>query len=251
MTFPDYTAAQPETHAQPETQKESSNRLNSRLNWLRAGVLGANDGIVSVSALILGVIATGVGHGAILAAGIAATVAGAISMALGEFVSVSAQRDSERMVMERERLELLHTPEEERHEIAKILSDYGMSEETALRAATEIGHNDPFPAHLRIEYGIDAQDLTSPWHAAFSSAAAFTLGAILPLLMVVIAPQGNSTVGVIAVSSITIIALAVTGYLSAAIAGTSRMRSVLRLVLGGTIGLALTYVAGALFGGVV
>lgn len=251
MTFPDFTAAQPEGQAQPETHKESSNRLNSRLNWLRAGVLGANDGIVSVSALILGVIATGVGHGAILASGIAATVAGAISMALGEFVSVSAQRDSERMVMERERLELLHTPEEERHEIAKILSDYGMSEETALRAATEIGHNDPFPAHLRIEYGIDAQDLTSPWHAAFSSAAAFTLGAILPLLMVVIAPQGNSTVGVIAVSSITIIALAVTGYLSAAIAGTSRMRSVLRLVIGGTLGLALTYVAGALFGGVV
>ncbi|AIT88080.1 VIT family protein [Corynebacterium ulcerans] len=251
MTFPDYTAAQPETQTQPETHKESSNRLNSRLNWLRAGVLGANDGIVSVSALILGVIATGVGHGAILAAGIAATVAGAISMALGEFVSVSAQRDSERMVMERERLELLHTPEEERHEIAKILSDYGMSEETALRAATEIGHNDPFPAHLRIEYGIDAQDLTSPWHAALSSAAAFTLGAILPLLMVVIAPQGNSTVGIIAVSSITIIALAVTGYLSAAIAGTSRMRSVLRLVIGGTLGLALTYVAGALFGGIV
>lgn len=124
MTFPDFTAAQPEGQAQPETHKESSNRLNSRLNWLRAGVLGANDGIVSVSALILGVIATGVGHGAILAAGIAATVAGAISMALGEFVSVSAQRDSERMVMERERLELLHTPEEERHEIAKILSDY-------------------------------------------------------------------------------------------------------------------------------
>lgn len=113
MTLPDHNTTQ------PAAQKEQSNRLNSRLNWLRAGVLGANDGIVSVSALILGVIATGVSHGAILASGVAATIAGAISMALGEFVSVSAQRDSEHMVMERERLELLHTPDEERQEIAK------------------------------------------------------------------------------------------------------------------------------------
>lgn len=217
----------------------------SKLNWLRAGVLGANDGIVSVAALLLGVIATGAGDGAILAAGLASLIAGAVSMALGEYVSVSAQRDSEKMLVAKERGELADMPEEEHAELAGILSGYGMTEETALRAATEIHATDALPAHLRLELGIDSEELTSPVAAAISSAAAFTLGALLPLLAVLLSPAAWDTW---AVAGVTLLALLLTGYVSAALAGTSKLRSCIRLLVGGAAGLALTYFAGALFG---
>lgn len=221
-------------------------RHGSRLNWLRAGVLGANDGIVSVAALLLGVIATGAGEGAILAAGLASLIAGAVSMALGEYVSVSAQRDSEKMLVDKERTELTELPAEEESELAAILTGYGMSEETARQAATEIHGADALPAHLRLELGIDPEELTSPVAAAISSAAAFTLGALLPLLAVLIVP---STWATWTVTGVTLVALLLTGYISATLAGTSRLRSCLRLLIGGAAGLALTYLAGTLFGG--
>lgn len=224
--------------------------LNSKLNWLRAGILGANDGIVSISALLLGVIATNASTSTVLLSGVAATIAGAVSMALGEFVSVSAQRDNEHKVMEQEYNELLHAPGEERAEIAGILENYGMSTATAYRAAIEIGRNDPFRAHLQIEYGIDPHDLTSPLHAAVSSAAPFLLGALLPLLTVFLIPDLSRVAGAIAVTAVTLLALAITGYVSARIGGTSPVKSVLRLTIGGILGLALTFGAGYAFGAV-
>ena len=218
------------------------------MNSLRAGVLGANDGIVSVAALLIGVIATGAGDKAILMAGLAATIAGAVSMALGEYVSVSAQRDSEQTLIAKEKKELREEPEEEElEELAGILSSYGISKDTAVEAAREIHAEDALRAHLQLELGIDADELTSAWAAAFFSALSFLAGAALPMISVFLAPTGTQAW---VVTVVTMLSLALTGLISAKIAGTSVVRSMVRLVVGGGLGLALTYGAGALFGGV-
>lgn len=163
---------------------------NARLNSLRAGVLGANDGIVSVAALLLGVVGSGASASTILTAGLAATVSGAASMALGEYVSVSAQRDSERMMIDKETRELAEIPEQEHAELVSMLASYGMHTETADTAAREIAAEDRLlEAHLRLEMGIDGEDLTNPWHAAFWSAVSFLAGAALPLLSIFLAPH--------------------------------------------------------------
>ena len=201
---------------------------------------------VSVSALLIGVIATGAGNKAILLAGIAATIAGAVSMALGEYVSVSAQRDSEQLFIAKEQAELKDLPRAELEELAGILSGYGINEDTALEAAHEIHAKDPLRVHLQLELGIDPDELTSPWSAAFYSAISFLLGAVLPLISVLIAPEGTETW---VVAGVTLVALALTGIISAKIAGTSVGRSVLRLLVGGGLGLVLTHFAGSLFGG--
>ena len=218
----------------------------AKMNSLRAGVLGANDGIVSVAALLIGVIATGAGDKAILMAGLAATIAGAVSMALGEYVSVSAQRDSEQTLIAKEKKELREAPEEELEELAGILSGYGISKDTAVEAAREIHAEDALRAHLQLELGIDADELTSAWAAAFFSALSFLAGAALPMISVFVAPSGTQAW---VVTAVTMFSLALTGLISAKIAGTSVGRSMVRLVVGGGLGLALTYGAGALFGG--
>lgn len=218
---------------------------NARLNSLRAGVLGANDGIVSVAALLLGVIATGADNKTIFISGMAATIAGAVSMALGEYVSVSAQRDSEKMLIAKEKMELKEFPEHEHKELAGILAGYGMSAETAEQAAKEIEAGDVLGAHLRLELGIDSEDLTNPWHAAFWSALSFLLGALVPMLAATFAP--NATAAII-VAVTTIVMLALTGFVSGKLAETNPMRSALRLVIGGALGLAVTYGVGSLFG---
>ncbi len=218
----------------------------AQLNWLRAGVLGANDGIVSIAALLLGVIATGLGEGAILLAGIASTIAGAVSMALGEYVSVSAQRDTEKKLLALERWELREQPEAEHQELTGILMGYGISANTADQAAQEIGKRDPLAAHLQLELGMDSEELTNPFVAALSSAMAFLLGALLPLLSVVFAPSGSEAW---VVTATTLVTLALTGFISAVLSKTSRLRSCIRLVVGGALGLALTYGVGSLFGG--
>lgn len=218
---------------------------HARLNWLRAGVLGANDGIVSIAALLLGVLATGLGEGAIFLAGVASTIAGAVSMALGEYVSVSAQRDTEKKLVALERRELGEQPEAEHEELTGILTGYGISPDTADKAAREIGQRDPLAAHLQLELGMDSEELTSPIAAAVSSAMSFLLGALLPLLSVFFAPVG---VEAVVVTGVTLMALALTGFISAALSGTSRWRSYVLLVFGGALGLALTYGVGSLFG---
>ena len=219
----------------------------AKMNSLRAGVLGANDGIVSVAALLIGVIATGAGDKAILMAGLAATIAGAVSMALGEYVSVSAQRDTEQTLIAKEKKELREAPEEELEELAGILSGYGISKDTAVEAAREIHAEDALRAHLQLELGIDANELTSAWAAAFFSALSFLAGAALPMISVFLAPTGTQAW---VVTVVTMLSLALTGLISAKIAGTSVPRSVVRLAVGGGLGLALTYGAGALFGGI-
>ena len=222
-------------------KNESHTDSAAALNWLRAGVLGANDGIVSVSCLLLGVIAAGVGQRDIILVGVAAIVSGAVSMALGEYVSVSAQRDSERRFIEKEQQELDEIPEEELAELAGILEGYGIEPDTARQAAAHIHARDPLTVHLCLELGIDPEELTNPWAAAGSSAAAFVAGALLPLLA---ALWAGGTV----VAAVALMALALTGLVSAMLAGTSRGRSIVRLVLGGAVGLAITYGAGVVFG---
>lgn len=216
-----------------------------KLNWLRAGVLGANDGIVSVASLVVGVAGATSDTGAIATAGTAALVGGAVSMALGEYVSVSSQRDSERHMIRVERRELREDPEGELDELAEMLQERGISGPTAHQAAREMTEHDALAAHLEVELGIDQEDLVSPWHAALSSAVAFTLGALLPLVAMLVTDQ-DWRVGVTVVT--VLFALAITGSTAAQIGGGPKGRAAMRLVIGGALALGLTYVIGSLLG---
>ena len=219
--------------------------LGQRLNWLRAGVLGANDGIVSVAALVVGVAGATDELGPILTAGIAGLVGGAISMALGEYVSVSSQRDTERALIEKERRELRDMPGEELDELTQLYRDRGLTESTARQVAVELTAHDALSAHLEVELGIDQDDLVNPWHAAISSAIAFTLGALLPLIAILLPPpEWRVPVTFVAV----LIALALTGTVSARLGGASRSRAAIRLVLGGALALVATWLVGTLLG---
>jgi VIT1/CCC1 family predicted Fe2+/Mn2+ transporter len=219
--------------------------LGQRLNWLRAGVLGANDGIVSVAALVVGVAGATTDTGALFLAGIAGLVGGAISMALGEYVSVSSQRDSERALIAKERGELRDMPDQELEELTQLYRDRGLSDETARQVARELTAHDALAAHLEVELHIDQDDLVNPWHAALSSAVSFTLGALLPLLAILLPPpQWRVPVTFAAV----LIALAATGTVSAALGGAPRARAATRLVIGGALALAATWLIGTLLG---
>ncbi|MCD2105796.1 VIT family protein [Rhodococcus erythropolis] len=219
--------------------------LNNRLNWLRAGVLGANDGIVSTAGLVVGVAAATTERSAIFTAGFAGLIAGAVSMALGEYVSVSAQRDTERALLQKEKKELLETPEAELQELTEIYENKGLSPETARRVAEELTEHDAFAAHVEVELGIDPDDLTNPWHAAISSAISFTIGAAIPLVAILLPPTGiRVPIAFFAV----LIALALTGTISATLGGARKTRAVLRVVIGGALAMAVTYGVGQLVG---
>jgi vacuolar iron transporter family protein len=216
-----------------------------RLNWLRAGVLGANDGIVSVAAIVVGVAGVTTAAAPILTAGIAGLVGGAVSMALGEYVSVSSQSDSERALIEKERLELATMPDEELEELTELYREKGLSADTARRVAVELTEHDALAAHLSAELNIDQSDVVSAWHAALASALAFTVGAILPLLAVLLPPEGwRVPVTFVAV----LIALAFTGAIGAQLGGSSRRKAALRVVIGGAVALGATYAIGNLLG---
>lgn len=219
--------------------------LAQRLNWLRAGVLGANDGIVSTAAVVVGVAAATSDIVPVLLAGTAAVVGGAISMGLGEYVSVSSQRDSEHALIEKERCELAEDPEGELQELVGLFQERGLSAATATLAATELTEKDALRAHLSMELNIDQADVVSPWHAAFASAVAFTLGALLPLATVLLLPHPERIVWTFAA---TLVALGVTGYVAAWIGGARRWRAVLRTLIGGSLALAATFLVGTLFG---
>jgi len=219
--------------------------LGQKLNWLRAGVLGANDGIVSVASLVVGVAGATTDNAALLIAGLAGLVGGAISMALGEYVSVSSQRDTERALIHKEREELRTLPDEELDELTDLYRQRGLSDTTARQVAVELTEHDALAAHLEVELGIDQDDLVNPWHAAISSAIAFTLGAVLPLLAILLPPP-EWRVPVTFVS--VLIALAVTGTISARIGGASPLRASVRLVVGGALALAATWLIGTLLG---
>jgi vacuolar iron transporter family protein len=218
--------------------------LAQRLNWLRAGVLGANDGIVSVAAVVVGVAGATPATPAILTSGLAALVGGAISMALGEYVSVSSQRDSEHALIAKEWRELAEMPEEEFEELVGLWEAKGLQPQTARQVAAELTERDALSAHLAVELGIDQDDVVSPWHAALASAVAFTIGGILPLLTILLPEALRIPVTFVVV----LVALAITGYVAAWIGGSPRGRAMLRVVIGGALALAATFAIGAWLG---
>lgn len=216
-----------------------------KLNWLRAAVLGANDGIVSVASIILGVAGATSSHHTIFIAGLAGLVAGAFSMAVGEYVSVSSQRDTERAYIAKEKQELADNPEEELAELAQLYQAKGLSAATAGLVAKELTEHDVIKAHLDAELNIDEEDLTNPTHAAIASAVSFTIGALIPLLSVVFTPASmRIRVTFVAV----LLALVITGFLSATVGGSSRRRAIARVVVGGAAAMVGTYFVGRLFG---
>jgi VIT1/CCC1 family predicted Fe2+/Mn2+ transporter len=229
----------------PQTHKGEAHasNLSGRLNWLRAGVLGAHDGIVSVAAIVVGVAGASTNSGAIVTAGAAGLVGGAISMALGEYVSVSSQSDSQKALIEKERRELAEDPEGELEELTKLYEARGLSRETAASVAEELTQKDALGAHLAMELNIDENDVVSPWHAAGASALAFTIGAILPLLAILLPP---ASIRVPITFAVVLVALALTGALGARIGGGSIGRATIRVVIGGAVALAATFLIGML-----
>lgn len=221
---------------------------NSKLNWLRAAVLGANDGIVSTAALVVGVAGATTSRGAIFTAGLAGLVAGAMSMAVGEYVSVSSQRDAERAYIEREKLLLKQDPKHELEGLAEVYQNKGLTHKTALQVAKELTKDDPIKAHLQAETSIDEDDLTNPWHAGLASMISFTVGALIPLVTIVVAPESSR---VVLTFFAVVFALLITGYLSATVGGASRRRAMARVVVGGALAMIITYGVGSIFGTVV
>lgn len=216
-----------------------------RLNWLRAGVLGANDGIVSVAAVVVGVAGATTQTGPIVAAGAAALIGGAISMALGEYVSVSSSADSQRALIAKEKWELAEMPEEEFEELAQIYQSKGLRPETARQVALELTEHDALRAHLEAELHIDETEVVSPWHAAFASAVAFTVGAILPFLTAVLLP---ADIRVQVTFAAVLVALGITGALGAYLGGARPLIPTIRVLVGGVAALGVTFAIGSWLG---
>lgn len=227
-----------------DDEPHSSGRATN-LNWLRAGVLGANDGIVSVAGIVVGVAGATSARGPIFTAGLAGVVAGAVSMALGEYVSVSSQRDSDHAALAQEKHELRQDPQSELAELAAIYEAKGVSAKTARIVAEELTAHDAFSAHVDAELNLDPDDIANPWQAAGASALSFTLGALLPLVAILLPPP---VLRVPVTVAAVLLALAVAGASSARIGGSSVHKAVLRVLVGGSAGLAFTYAVGHLFG---
>jgi VIT1/CCC1 family predicted Fe2+/Mn2+ transporter len=222
------------------------NAMAARLNWLRAGVLGANDGIMSTSGLVLGVAASpGVTSGTILLAGTAAVVAGSISMAGGEYTSVSAQRDSEKAALAVERQELKDDPEGELRELAWFYEQKGMSPDLAIKVAEELTKKDALKAHAEAELGIDSDHHVSPTQAALSSFVAFAAGGLLPLFAVT-GPWQDFRIQATVAS--VLFALVLTGFVGAKIGGARPTRGIIRNVFVSSLTMGITYVIGLLVG---
>ncbi len=233
----------PENHLEA-TRNEGS--ISSRLNWLRAGVLGANDGIVSISGLLVGVAAADPANmTAISVAGIAGIASASLSMAVGEYVSVSTQRDTERQLVAEEERALDLDPTAEESRLARLWEDRGLTPDTAARVAHELSERDAVDAHLRAEHNIDPDDLTNPWTAAASSFVSFLAGSALPFLTMLLLPAATR---IPATFVAVLVALAVTGWVSAWLGQAPLGRAITRLLLGGTAAMVLTYGIGHLFG---
>ncbi len=219
--------------------------LGARLNWLRAGVLGANDGIVSVAGIVIGVAGATSNVTAIATAGVAGLVAGAMSMAGGEYVSVSTQRDTERAVLAKERWELETMPDDELAELAGLYQEKGLTPELAAQVATQLTEHDALRAHAEAELGIDPDELTSPWAAAGASFLSFTVGALIPLLVILV-PAGGWRIW-LTVAAV-LVGLTVTGFVSARLGGAPAGRAVLRNAGMGAATMAFTWAVGKAFG---
>ncbi len=219
--------------------------LSSRAGWLRAGVLGANDGLISTAALVVGVAAAGSGRSTILLAGISGLTAGALSMAAGEYISVSSQRDTERADLARELHELSTDPASELDELTDIYRARGLSDDLARQVATQLSEGDQLRVHARDELGLDVDVLANPLQASVVSALSFAIGALLPVLLVALVPSAlriGATVG------LTLVGLAALGSVSAALGGAPRGRAAGRVVIGGALALAISLAVGAVTG---
>ena len=219
--------------------------VGNRLNWLRAGVLGANDGIVSVAGIVMGVAGATSERSPVFVAGVAGLVAGALSMATGEYVSVNAQRDSEQAMLAMEAAELEQMPQTELRELVKMYERKGLSHETAKQVAQELTEHDALAAHADIEFGIDPEQLTNAWHAAFASMVAFTIGGLLPLLAITLTPVSFRVWATVVT---VVVALAVAGVIQARLGFSPVGKAVARNVAGGLLAMVVTYVVGSLVG---
>ncbi|MFC7487630.1 VIT1/CCC1 transporter family protein [Knoellia sp. CPCC 206453] len=219
--------------------------VGARLNWLRAAVLGANDGIVSTAGIVIGVAAATTERSTILTAGLAGLAAGAMSMAVGEYVSVSTQRDTEESLLAKERRELRDEPEAELEELAQMYADKGLSQELAQEVAVQLTAHDALGAHAETELGIDPNALTKPMQAAYASFVSFTVGALVPLLAVLVVGVGARVPVTVAA---VVVALLGTGWLSARLGSSSVGPAVRRNIIGGVLAMAVTYAIGSLVG---
>lgn len=228
-----------------ELTGEAEEASPSRLNWLRASVLGANDGVVSTAGLVLGVAGASADNRAILVAGAAGLVSGSLSMAAGEYVSVSTQRDAQRSGLDKQRQALADDPQGELDRLTAAYEAKGISHRLAREVATELSAHDALGAHAEVELGIDPDELLSPWHAAFASMVSFALGSLVPLLLITLmAPSVRVGTTVVAAA----LALALTGVVSARLGGSPGVRATLRNIGGGMAAIVLTFVIGALIG---
>lgn len=233
------------THKADLTRGPDEADISARLNWLRAGVLGANDGIVSIAALLVGVAAATTDRTVIFTAAMAGLAAGALSMAVGEFVSVSSQRDAEEAQLARERTWHRARPVWELEQLVRLNMETGMSEETARAASIEQTAKDPIGIHARMHLSVDPDSLTSPIHAGVASFFAFTLGGIAPLLTILLLPAHlRIPLTFVAV----LFALAATGYTSAHVAYSPYLKAIIRNVIGGGAAMAITYGIGLIVG---
>ena len=232
----------------PRSRRQLETHLSYRSGWLRAAILGANDGIVSVACLTLGVAAGGASESAIVIAGVSGLVAGALSMATGEFVSVSSQRDTELADLRIEKRELAEDPEGELEELSKIYEGRGLSPALARQVATELSRGDRLAVHARDELGMDDARRARPLQAAWASALSFTAGAVLPLLAISLTARG-ARIAVCAV--LTLLALGLLGYLGAVLGGAPRLKAAARVLVWGALAMAVTSGVGALTGSVV
>jgi len=219
-----------------------------RIGWLRAVVLGANDGTISVASLVAGIAASGAGRPEILLSGVAATMAGALSMAAGEYVSVQSQADTEEADLAKERQELAGDPAGELRELTEIYEERGLDHDLALRVAEQLTLRDALGAHARDELGLSETLRARPIQAAFASAASFTVGSIVPILTILVSPPDRVTQVTIATALVVLICL---GGLSAYAGGASLMRGALRMFVWGALAMGLTAAVGHLFGTVI
>ena len=224
---------------------DSENHFVNRSNWLRAAILGANDGILSTASIVIGVAAAATTRESIILAGIAGLVAGALSMAAGEYVSVSSQSDIETADLNREQQELEEFPEEELHELAKIYKNRGLTNELSLEVAKQLTQHNALEAHARDELGINDISQAKPLQAAFASGAAFVFGGILPIIVALYVELNQM---IIFQYSFSILFLALLGAVAAKTGGSSVWKSIVRITFWGTLAMLLTALIGYLFG---
>ena len=226
----------------PVTQ---SGEILSKLNWLRAGVLGANDGIVSTAAIIFGVAGASASHSTIMLAGIAAVAAGALSMAAGEYVSVATQRDLEVAELARQKADLERDPAGELRVLARLFEQRGVESKLAAEVARQMSAKDALSVHARAELGIDPDAVTNPWAASFASLVAFTIGGLIPIAAMLLSPR-ELEIWITGVA--VVIAMALTGAVSARLGRLPLIASVFRNVAGGLLAMAITYGVGLIAG---